>query len=82
MTTLILIALGPVALVAVMWLLNRWLKRRKTDILGGALTTLGILLGGVQTADLTFLPDNTEKALLAGSGIAVLLVSRLTERAK
>jgi hypothetical protein len=76
MTTQIIVAAVPVLLVIALYLLNKYFRGMKTNILG--LVVAG--LGGLQTVDLGFLPKDTESALLAGSGLAVLIVSYLTER--
>lgn len=68
---------GPIALVLVLFAFNSVFNGRKTDLLGTAVA----ILGGLQTFNWSFIPAETSSALLTGSGIAVLLVSRMTERA-
>ena len=68
---------GPVVLVLLLVALNRWFSGWKTNILG----TVAVILGALQTMDLTFLPQDASSALLTGSGIATLIVSQNTKRA-
>lgn len=66
----------PIAIVILLLALNHWLKGMKTYILGTVITVMGAL----HTMDLNFLPSDVVSSLLAGSGIAVVIVSKATDR--
>ena len=70
--------IGPIVLVLALLAKNHWFKGWKTNIMG----TLILVLGGVQSMNLDFLTTDVVSALTAGSGVAVLIASRVTERVK
>lgn len=77
---LILIAAftGPIGLVLTLYAFNQIFRGWKTNMLGVFVTALG----GLQSANLMFMPQDVSSALMAGSGVAILVASKLTERVK